>query len=165
MEASRITIDLLLVTLIAAANGAPWVIGRWLGRRDAWPVDGGWRFADGQPLLGPSKTWRGLAAALIATPLLALLIGWPLWLGLAVGGATMIGDLLASFLKRRLGLVSSTDAPGLDQIPEALFPALVATFWLDLDWIDLGIVVLTFLISHLLLTILLPRLLRPGPSR
>lgn len=160
MEASRIITDLLLVTLIAGANAAPWLLGHWLGRRDARPVDSGWQLPNGQPLLGPSKTWRGLAAALIATPLLALLIGWPVWLGLAVGGAAMVGDLMASFLKRRLGLASSTDAPGLDQIPEALFPALVATFWLDLDWVDLGLVVGTFLISHLLLTKLLPRLLR-----
>ncbi|MBK5939095.1 CDP-archaeol synthase [Halochromatium roseum] len=160
MDTSRITIDLLLVTLIAAANGAPWVLGRWLGRHDAWPVDGGWRLANGQPLLGPSKTWRGLAAALLATPLLAWLIGWPAELGVAIAGAAMIGDLLASFLKRRLGLASTTNAPGLDQIPEALFPALVASLWLNLDWWDLTLVVLTFLISHLLLTQLLPRLLR-----
>ncbi|MEA3641119.1 MAG: CDP-archaeol synthase [Lamprobacter sp.] len=160
MDLSRLSTDLLFVALITVANGAPWLLGRCFGVDQARPVDAGLRFADGRPLLGPSKTWRGLAAAMIATPIFALLMGWPVWLGLAVGGAAMIGDLLASFLKRRLGLASSTSAPGLDQIPEALLPVLVATFWLDLDWFDLGLVVWIFLIGHLLVTHLIPRLLR-----
>ena len=36
----------------------------------------------------------------------------------------MSGDLLSSFLKRRLGLAPSSRATGLDQIPESLLPAL-----------------------------------------
>lgn len=158
MEPYRIPTDLLLVALIAAANGAPWLLGRWFGADHSRPLDAGLRLADGRPLLGSSKTWRGLAAALIATPLLALLIGWPVWLGLTIGATAMLGDMLASFLKRRLGLAPSTNSPGLDQIPEALLPALAASFWLDLDWVDLGLVVGIFLIGHLLATGLFARL-------
>lgn len=160
MDTSALTTDFLLLVLIAVANGAPWLVGLWLGPANARPLDDGRQLADGQPLLGGSKTWRGLASALIATALIAALFGWPLALGLAVGAAAMSGDLFTSYLKRRLALPPSTSAPGLDQIPEALFPALVATFWLDLDRIDLGLVVGVFLLGHLLTRWLVGRLSR-----
>jgi CDP-2,3-bis-(O-geranylgeranyl)-sn-glycerol synthase len=34
----------------------------------------------------------------------------------------MSGDLLSSFIKRRLGIISSRSAPLLDQLPETLLP-------------------------------------------
>jgi len=141
--------DLILLLLILAANGAPALLGRWLGQGGAWPVDGGLLMSDGHPLFGRSKTWRGLGAALLATPVCALLTGWSWLLGLAIACATMAGDLLSSCVKRRLGLAPSTQVPLLDEIPESLFPALVAKAWLDLGWIDVGLVVAGFLIGHL----------------
>jgi CDP-2,3-bis-(O-geranylgeranyl)-sn-glycerol synthase len=160
MDTSAISTDLLLLALITVANGAPWLIGLWLGSQNARPVDGGRLLSDGQPLLGRSKTWRGLATALAATPLLAMLFAWQPSLGLAVGAAAMIGDLSASYLKRRLGLAPSTNVPGLDQIPEALFPALIATFWLELDWRDLGFIVGAFFLGHLITRRLIARFVR-----
>ena len=142
-------IDLILLLLILAANGAPALLGRWLGQRGAWPVDAGIIMSDGQPLFGQSKTWRGLAAALLITAVCALLAGWSWLLGLAIACAAMAGDLLSSTLKRRRGLAPSTQVPLLDEIPEALFPALVAKAWLGLGWIDVGLVVAGFLIGHL----------------
>ncbi|KAA6185170.1 CDP-archaeol synthase [Thiohalocapsa marina] len=144
----------VLLTLIVAANGMPWLLARGCIRRrfaalGAWPIDGGRLLSDGQPLLGRTKTWRGLAGALLVTPLVAMLLGCDWWLGLAVAAAAMAGDLLASFVKRRLGLASSTDAPGLDQVPEALLPALAAKAALGLGWFDLAVIVVAFLLGHL----------------
>ncbi|MEJ2592438.1 MAG: CDP-archaeol synthase, partial [Candidatus Thiodiazotropha sp.] len=66
----------------------------------------------GQPVLGPSKTLRGLVAAMLLTSAAAPLVGiaW-LW-GTVIGGFAMLGDLLASFTKRRLGYPPSSQAVG-----------------------------------------------------
>ena len=107
---------------------------------------------DGRPFLGPSKTWRGLAASLAVTPLAALALGLDWHLGLVVALGAMAGDLLASFAKRRLGLGSSASAPVLDQLPESLIPGLVVSGTLGLGWLDLGLVVGAFTALDLALT-------------
>lgn len=110
--------------LLAMANTAPLLTKHWLGLRWAAPLDGGLNFVDGRPLFGSSKTIRGIVAAIIATALAAFLMGLPATLGALVGDAAMLGDLLSSFVKRRLGLKPSSRATGIDQIPEALVPLL-----------------------------------------
>lgn len=124
-------IDALL--LLALANGAPVLLARLLGPRGAMPVDGGLRFVDGRPLLGPSKTWRGLCAATVSCALCAPLLGLPWWLGAALAALAMLGDLAASFVKRRAGLAASARASGLDQLPESLLPLAVLHEPLSLD--------------------------------
>ncbi len=147
-----------LLLLLVVVNGAP-ILARWLlGSRGAWPVDGGRRFADGRPLLGPAKTWRGLFAALLAGILAAPLLDLSPLLGLELAAAAMAGDLLSSFLKRRLGYASSSMALGLDQIPEALLPALLAMPYLQLSLAEVLWVVALFFAVELLLSRLLYRL-------
>lgn len=142
---------LSLLTLVLVANGAPALFARLRGRPSR-PLDGGRVLRDGRRLLGSSKTWRGLAVSLAATPLAALVLGldWHLGLGVALGA--MAGDLLASFAKRRLGLPSSASAPVLDQMPESLIPGLWASGILGLGWLDLALVVCAFTILDLALT-------------
>ena len=149
---------LTALALLLAANGAPVLVRWWLGERAAWPVDAGWYFFDGRPLLGAAKTWRGIAAALFATTLLGGLLGLGWELGAAVGALAMSGDLLASFLKRRLGVVSSGRVPGLDQIPEALLPTAVLYEALGLDGWGVLLVVAAFSAVDILLSPLLYRL-------
>ena len=62
-----IWLGLRLLLLLGAANTAPIVIKRVLGGRWNAPLDGGLRFVDGRPLLGPSKTVRGLVAAVVGS--------------------------------------------------------------------------------------------------
>jgi len=122
MNFGSIAIVLLLLTI---ANGSPVVAKRVLGDRWAWPVDGDARFIDGQPLFGHSKTIRGLVVAsrwAFATPLIGL--DWR-------SGATHrfgvdVRRSLFQFHQRRMGMAPSSRAAGLDQIPESLFPALLA---------------------------------------
>jgi CDP-2,3-bis-(O-geranylgeranyl)-sn-glycerol synthase len=122
--------DLLLagqmLVLVALANTAPLVAKKLLGRRFSLAMDFGLFFPDGMPWLGPSKTWRGLAAALLACGLLAPLIGLAWTTGLLLAFGAVLGDALSSFTKRRLRIPSSGKAPGLDQIPEVLVPLLLA---------------------------------------
>jgi CDP-2,3-bis-(O-geranylgeranyl)-sn-glycerol synthase len=147
-----------LLLLLITANGAP-IVFRWLSAgRYAWPLDAGLRLADGRPLFGTSKTWRGLIAALLCTTLLAWLIGWSPWLGLLFASMSMLGDLFASFLKRRFAIPSGGMAPGLDQIPESLFPLLALRGFLEISWLQIFFIVVAFIILDYLLSFVLYRL-------
>lgn len=117
-----IWLGLRLLLLLGAANTAPIVIKRVLGGRWNAPLDAGLRFVDGRPLLGPSKTVRGLVAAVVGSSVGALVLDLPLSAGALIGGAAMAGDALSSFVKRRLGVAPSDRATGLDQVPESLLP-------------------------------------------
>jgi CDP-2,3-bis-(O-geranylgeranyl)-sn-glycerol synthase len=64
----------------------------------------------------------------------------------------MAGDCLSSFVKRRLGLESSAMALGLDQIPEALLPAISMRTYVRLSVIDIGAIVLIFSVGALALS-------------
>ena len=113
------------------------------------PIDGG-RTLGGRRLLGDGKTWRGTAVGTavgtLAAPLLNAAAG-PLGaaigvtlptiqfpaaaLGLAFGA--MVGDVAASFLKRRLDRERGAAVPGLDQLDfvvgALVFAALAAPAW------------------------------------
>jgi CDP-diglyceride synthetase len=143
---------LKLLALVAVANGTPVLATKLLGERLARPLDGGAVFVDGRPLFGPSKTIRGIVLSLIATPLAAWLIGltWPL--GVAVAALAIAGDLFSSFVKRRMGLASSSMAIGLDQIPESLLPLLGARVFVPLGWLDVLIGVALFFVGELILS-------------
>ncbi len=149
---------LQLLALLAVANGAPVLAKKLLARRLALPLDGGVRFLDGRPLLGASKTVRGVVVAIVATTMTAPLLGLPLALGARVGVAAMLGDLLSSFVKRRLARPPSSRALGLDQVPESLLPALLGRTALALTATDIAFVVLLFLLGEILLSRWLYRL-------
>ena len=143
---------LQMVGLLCVANGAPVLAKRLFGNALAQPIDGGIRFIDRRPLLGGSKTIRGLVISVIATSAAAPLLGLPLWIGIVVAATAMAGDLLSSFLKRRLKLAPSSRATGLDQIPEALFPLLACRGSLSLTLADIVIGVATFFGGEMLLS-------------
>jgi CDP-diglyceride synthetase len=154
----------ILLALIGAANTAPLVAKYLLGARGAWPVDGGLVFFDGRPLLGKAKTLRGVLFGTLAPALLTPLLGYTLAQGLAIGAAAMAGDLVSSFIKRRLGYTPSSQSIGLDQILEVLLPALIARGWFGLTGWGIVCVVIAFIVIALLLSKLLYRLrLRDEP--
>lgn len=130
---SALWLGLQLLLLLGAANIAPILAKRLLGSWGGAPVDGGLRFFDGRPLLGPSKTWRGLIVAVALTALAALAFGLPATIGALIGAAAMAGDMLSSFVKRRFGIASSGKATGLDQVPEAMLPLLAVQGTLQLS--------------------------------
>jgi CDP-2,3-bis-(O-geranylgeranyl)-sn-glycerol synthase len=128
-----------LLVLLTLANGSPVIAKRIFGENYAVPIDGNARFVDGRALLGPSKTIRGVVVSLLVTALGAILLGLQFWLGLLVASTAMAGDLLSSFLKRRLHLAPSSKATGLDQIPESLFPLLACRSVLSLTALDIAV--------------------------
>jgi CDP-diglyceride synthetase len=143
---------LQLLVLLMLANGTPVAAKKFLGERFTYPVDGGVVFVDGRPLLGRSKTIRGAVLAVLATTVGAPLIGLEWEMGVLVGGFAMAGDLVSSFLKRRLGLPPSSRASGLDQLPEALLPLLACRNPLSLTVADIGATAALFFIGEVLLS-------------
>ena len=125
---------LRLLVLLTVANNAPLAAKLLLRARWNRPIDGGLVFLDGRPLLGRSKTWRGLAAAIVLSALLAPALGFGAATGALTGALAMAGDALASFAKRRLGVPSSGRSFGLDQLPEALLPLVVLHRPLEVPW-------------------------------
>lgn len=148
---------LTLLVLTAVANSVPIFAKTLWGDRLAWPVDGGWRFFDGRPLFGRSKTLRGIVLAMLATPVTAVLLGYPAEIGLVVAAGAMAGDLLSSFIKRRLALPSSARATGLDQVPESLLPMVLCIPTLRPSLVDIMIGVTLFFVGEVLLSRLLYR--------
>ena len=148
---------LKLLVLLALANGTPVLAKKVLGGRFAHPLDGNAVFLDRRPLFGRSKTIRGVALAVLVTTLGAPQIGFEWQIGVVVGGLAMAGDLVSSFVKRRVGLPSSSQASGLDQVPEALFPLLGCRDLLSLTIADIAAGVALFFIGDVVASRLLYR--------
>ena len=123
-----------ILIMLLASNGAPILAARLFGSSARLPVDLHRRYRDGAPLLGSSKTWRGLVAAVLTSCLLAVLFGYGALFGLAFGALAMAGDLCSSFIKRRRKLEPSARSSGLDQLPESILPSFYACLVLDLSW-------------------------------
>lgn len=146
------------MVVLVAANGAPIIARRALGERLDLPLDLGIRIGRDAPLLGRSKTWRGVAAGVLAGMLAAVLVGWSPELGAMLGAAAMVGDALTSFIKRRLGLEPGQAVALLDQTLEAATPLLLVREPLELGAWDVVLLVVAFAIVDLAISPVLHRL-------
>ena len=124
------------------------------------PIDGG-RTWGGRRVLGDGKTWRGTAIGTLAGTLVALLLNavapvvegavgfglpvFPLRAGVALAFGAMLGDIGASFLKRRTGRERGAAFPGLDQLDFVVgalgLAALVAPGWFAATFPPMALVV------------------------
>ncbi len=94
----------VLVLLVAAADIGAYFGGRRFGRRKLAPT------------VSPGKTWEGLVSGVAGAAIVGLVTGrlfgmpGPAWLGvcLAVVLFSVVGDLLESMFKRRVGLKDSS---------------------------------------------------------
>jgi CDP-2,3-bis-(O-geranylgeranyl)-sn-glycerol synthase len=82
----------------------------------------------------------------------APLIGLDWKIGALVALMAMSGDLVSSFVKRRMGRPPSSRAIGLDQVPESLLPLLACTLFLPLGFLDVMVTVTLFFIGELALS-------------
>ena len=146
---------LKFVLLLAIANGTPVIAEKLLGRFFSYPIDAGKTFIDGRPLFGSSKTIRGTVVAVMGTSACAPMLGvtWPT--GSLIGVAAMAGDLISSFMKRRMGRPPSSRTLGLDQIPKSLLPALACKSLLALTAPDIILIVALFSLGGFILSRLL----------
>ncbi len=108
------------------ANGTPVVLG------GGPPIDGGKKLPDGKRILGDGKTIRGLVLGVLSGVIFgAIQIGIgkrpdELIVVFLLSLGALLGDIVGSFFKRRLGLKRGMAAPGLDQL-EFLAGALLLT--------------------------------------
>lgn len=133
-----------------------------------WPIDGG-RSLGGRRLLGDGKTWRGLfggwaAGVAVAFALTAAategsdLLGpdlpeFPLAVALLFPLGAMLGDVGASFLKRRTGRERGAPFPVVDQVDfltgSLLFALVAAPTWF-LDTFTAGVLAVVVLVTPVL---------------
>lgn len=94
------------------ANGTPVIFG------GGTPLDLN-RKLSGKPILGKHKTMRGTASGLLGgfviTALESLFLSYPVVLGVALTFGAVVGDLLGSFIKRRMGLKEGASVLFIDQ--------------------------------------------------
>lgn len=143
---------LQLLLLIIIANGAPILIRMVLNDNLSLAVDFGIKLSDSNRLFGSSKTWRGILAALLATTIVATLLGYPAETGFLIAVYAVLGDLLSSFIKRRFAMAPSSKAPLLDQIPESLFPALMLMQIFNLETLSVILLVFFFTTIDMVVT-------------
>ena len=109
-----------------AANGAPILFG------GGAPLDFK-RKLGGKRIFGNNKTIRGTAAALLigilAGALESLAFPFMLKISILLALGAIFGDLLGSFIKRRLDYKSGRSFPIMDQFGFVVF-ALIFAFWL-----------------------------------
>lgn len=148
---------LQILVLLTFANGTPIVAKKIFGSRFALPLDAGIIFFDGRPVFGASKTMRGIVVSILITSAIAPFIGLDLTIGAIVASSAMAGDLFSSFVKRRLNFPPSSQALGLDQVPESLFPMLACRDALSLTIAEIALGVGIFFIGALILSRLLFR--------
>lgn len=148
--------------MLIGCNAAPIVFSGLLGNRAAWPVDAGRLAPDGYRWLGATKTWRGLLSSGLAGAGLAALLSLPTGFGVGFAALTMLGDLISSFIKRRLGLESSARVTFLDQLPESVAPLLYA--WAE-GLVSLLVGVQVVVLFFLFDTLVSPLLFRLGIRR
>lgn len=112
------------------------------------PIDGG-RTWNGRRLLGDGKTWRGTIAGTLAGVGLALLLNvfrpsvvatlsvdlptFPIGAAVGLALGAMLGDIGASFLKRRTGRERGAAFPGVDQL-DFVVGALLLTIVVAPGW-------------------------------
>lgn len=149
-----------LVVLLLIANAAPVIASLLFGHHGDWPVDGKRCWRDQRRLLGPSKTIRGVIAAVLMTALVAPLLNLTWLQGASFGLLAMAGDLASSFVKRRLGFASSQSVPLLDQVPETLLPLWVMQPAMAIAAREIVAAMAVFLVLDLLLSRLVRR---PAP--
>ncbi len=135
-----------LLLLIIIANAAPVILSYLFHHRPSLPVDFGIDFFDKKPFLGDNKTWRGLLSSLIITALAAKLLGLGYITGLQLASLAMAGDLLSSFIKRRINQQPGAQFLILDQLPEALLPAWFLMDSFELELMQVMVVVTGFII-------------------
>jgi CDP-2,3-bis-(O-geranylgeranyl)-sn-glycerol synthase len=144
-----------MLLLLVVANGVPVLGKKIFGATFNRALDGGLKLRDSHPLLGPSKTIRGVVLSIASTALAAIPLGYDWTDGALIALLAMLGDLASSFVKRRLGRPPSSLALGLDQIPESLLPTLAFKTRLGLTAWDIAGVVFAFILLELLLSRLL----------
>jgi predicted MPP superfamily phosphohydrolase len=154
-----------LVLILVWVNLLPFLADLVMGDRLAWPVDGGRVARDGRALLGSHKTLRGVLISVLGAGAAGPLLGLSVWTGAAAGALAMSGDLITSYLKRRLGHASGKPVLGLDQALEGALPLTVLVPAMGLAAAESALALIVFVpLSHAGSRLAYYLLYRPPPE-
>jgi len=102
------------------ANAAPVILG------GGGPLDGGRTWIDGEPLFGDHKTVRGTISGLVVGIIAGFIMMMPLR-GVLLSVGAIGGDIIVSFIKRRLKLQPGAMFPVADQMGFIVFAVLLVS--------------------------------------
>ncbi len=140
------------------------------------PVDFGKKMANGTRYLGDGKTWRGLFGGTLSGMTLGIIqvcimiaLDVPEWTYLPgnscvlctlfilflLSFGSMFGDMLGSFLKRRMGIKRGAKAPILDQY-DFLIGTLILLIPLQWSWFYGNMIEGIYIVGFIGLIILIP---------
>lgn len=120
------------------------------GQRFKRPLDAGRLWLDGRPIFGAHKTVGGILVSLFGGTAVCFLLGVAWQVAAIAALLAMLGDLLSSFIKRRLAMASGESVVALDQVFESLLPTLYLSTVLDLGFGRIIIIVVLFIgVAHL----------------
>jgi CDP-2,3-bis-(O-geranylgeranyl)-sn-glycerol synthase len=112
------------------------------------PIDFG-AYLGGQRLFGDKKTIEGTFAAIIVATGLGVALSEPL-VGFVFAVGAMLGDLLNSFIKRRLKIPPGNYFPIMDELNFLFFPVIFALSFFSITSLDVLILgVLTMFLHYL----------------
>jgi len=174
MEILLLIISALYFALPAyVANMAPVIVAKaGFCECAARPIDNNrtWR---GKPILGRGKTWRGLVAGVLAAIIIAGIqaglyeFDWAKLIGVVnfnevnfvlfgalAGFGAMLGDIVKSFIKRRIGIKSGDAWPIADQL-DFVAGFLIFTYFLVKPPLDIiAVIIIATPLLHLLANII-----------
>ncbi|HEY3273689.1 MAG TPA: CDP-2,3-bis-(O-geranylgeranyl)-sn-glycerol synthase [Methanocella sp.] len=138
------------------------------------PIDGGRKFSDGKRILGDGKTYRGFftgvacgmlvgAIQILLAPYIAphlanivnpdQLMTWTAIAAITMPIGALLGDIVKSFFKRRIGFDRGAMLPVADQL-DFVAGAWLLTYLIDPSWMTanftLGIIVTVLIITPVL---------------
>ena len=139
------------------------------------PVDGGKNWSDGRRIIGNGVTWKGFFNGTVLGTLVGVVLGiigtfygdlsaltggvidlhvygsiiGGLILGFLMAFGALSGDLVGSFLKRRMGLQSGEPAPFMDQLDFVLGALILSLLVVRINWSLFIIIVVLSLVLHL----------------
>ncbi len=142
----QVMVPTKVLLLLLCINGIPPLLARFFPEAANGPLDNNRRFFDGYPIFGRHKTIGGFLCGILTGGIIGYLIGFSFALSLLAGLLGMLGDILTSFIKRRLRLAEGTELPIFDQAFEGGFPMLLFHRVFPFSWQTTLAVFLMFLI-------------------
>ena len=137
--------DIKILIFLLLANFLPPFAKVIMGNRFDAPLDGGSVWTDGRRILGSHKTIRGCLFSLIGCALVSPLFGFSIHIGLSASVLVLTGDLLTSFIKRRLDHEPGRVDLVLDQFLEGFLPTIFIIHQQNLSWWRVASIMLLFI--------------------
>lgn len=116
------------------ANAAPTIFG------GGAALDFGRKFVDGRRVFGNGKTWKGSFVGIFLGTFYKIIenllgqkqLSAQLVLAFSLSFGAIFGDIVASFIKRRIGLEKGESAPLLDQLDFVVGGLFFASFFAEI---------------------------------